>query len=421
MRGPRFRAVIKDRAVKFLERIPGHRSKAAWVHQLVAEWARQGYGDVQHDAAADMLVCNRQHLVSRHPLAAHHAHYLRQPWLARRQAVQQAVQQMLAERDVQLNPAPDVSMLRPVIRDRAYGWFRDAQLDDAQRQSETLVRGPLIGRDHQVYLALDHPTHLGLLTHRQLQGMGLDVTQALILAGDNLRRISGPQWRSIGPDALEGAWADGYDCSRLLLPDVINELGLPGRPVAITPVRGKLLVTSDRSVAGQRAVLETALQSMSDYTRWNSPHMLVLDNAALWQPYKPAVPPILALQQRLAVLIEQCHYQQQQPILVRHLQNLGQPIEVADYATYELDEQVMSVAVWTKGRQQFLPRAQHLALIDPAQPDGSHTVVVPWDVAFDYLAPDLVPVSGVVPPRYHVTAFPDDEVLQSLRAHQLAA
>ena len=68
---------------------------------------------------------------------------------------------MLAERDVQLNPAPDVSMLRPVIRDRAYGWFRDAQLDDAQRQSETLVRGPLIGRDHEVDVLTQAITQLG--------------------------------------------------------------------------------------------------------------------------------------------------------------------------------------------------------------------------------------------------------------------
>jgi hypothetical protein len=407
--------------VTFLERIPGYKPKTAWLRQIMAEWARHGYGDVQHHVRSDTLLCTRDGQTSRHALAPHFGHYMGQQWLERERSVEQAVLNMITERELQLRPTPDVSMLRPVVRDRAFGWFRDARQGATPSEAQSLARGPAIGQDHQVYLAIQRPEHRQLITRQQVDELGLNLSQALDRAQDNLLRISQPRWRAIGPDAWEGAWDDGFECSRLLLPEVVLPLDLAGEAVAITPLHNKLLVSTRRSTAGQRAILEAALQAGSVDSSWSSSHMLSLDARGRWQPYEPSHAAAQQLQRRLAVTIARSQYQQQQPLLTQALQSLGRPFEVTDYDTVETPDDLTSVAIWIKGHDTFLPRAQHLALIDPDHFSREQTLVVPWDLAVDYLAPHLNPVAGVEPPRYHATLFPSNEVLQSLRARQAAA
>ncbi|MFL6695519.1 MAG: hypothetical protein ACJ8GJ_00030 [Vitreoscilla sp.] len=304
--------------------------------------------------------------------------------------------------------------LLPVIRDRSHAWFVLMQLAENIPGASFDASRQIIGQDHAVSLVQDAPTAVRHLNAKELDGLQMTFADALIQAGHNLRRMSGDRWRKIAPHVYLGDWGDGYECSRILLPDLICRLDLPGRPVALTPCDGTLLVTSDRSAEGQLAIVDAALSAMDQGPRHICDEMLVLDDG-VWRTFVSDDAQVLARHHELRTRIRKGRYDQQKAMLDGRPGDIdGRPF-VASYLAYKGDEGVFSVATWSEGVESWLPKTDVIVFVrspkDGVQPE---LVRVGWDIAFDYLAASMIAVPDVVPERFHVLEFPSSSLLEQL-------
>lgn len=304
--------------------------------------------------------------------------------------------------------------LLPVIRDRSHAWFTLMQLAENIPGANFDASRQIIGDDHAVSLVQDAPTAVRHVSARELDGLQITFTDALIQAGHNLRRVSGDRWRKIGTHVYLGDWGDGYECSRILLPDLICRLDLPGRPVALTPCDGTLLVSSDCSPEGQLALLRAALSAMDQAPRCISAEMLVLDDG-LWHTFVPDDAQVLAQHHELHTRIRKSRYDQQKAMLDRRAGELNRRPYVANYMAYQGNEGVFSVATWSEGVEAWLPKADVIVFVRSAQGSEQPGVIrVGWNIAFEYLGSYMIEVPDMIPERFHVVEFPSSSLLDQL-------
>ena len=110
--------------------------------------------------------------------------------------------------------------LRPIVRDEFAGVAR-LQVPAGSPDNMHPYLRPSIG-DMVEGLALDRPTSMELVAPRVLERWGVSFDEAWSQALMNLRAESPPAWRKVGPGVWVGAWNDGYDSSRILLPEVVK-------------------------------------------------------------------------------------------------------------------------------------------------------------------------------------------------------
>jgi len=111
-------------------------------------------------------------------------------------------------------------------------------------------------------------------------------------------------------------------------------------------------------------------------------------------------------------------YTKQRPVLEERFKQAGVDVFVADYALARAQDSSFSYCVWNEGDATLLPETEFVILTGV----GSKTVdywetIVPWKVLLELTGdrclarePDLIPV------RWRTLAWPDREMLQSLRA-----
>ena len=94
-----------------------------------------------------------------------------------------------------------------------------------------------------------------------------------------------------------GGWEDGYDISRVLLPDMLERVPVRGRPVFMMPTRDLLLVSGDNDDDGLMKMVELC-QQVIPHGRPVSPCMYRHGEAGV----ERFVPPHDELRQRQANL-----------------------------------------------------------------------------------------------------------------------
>jgi hypothetical protein len=275
------------------------------------------------------------------------------------------------------------------------------------------IPGKPLGDDHMALLVLDSPTAMRYVGEKELTSLGLSFDEAYEEAIHNLRAISPDKWMNLGSQAYAAQWNDTYDCSRLLLTDLIHRLEISGRPIAITPCRGILLVASENNVEGQQIILQLANSVLEDNSRWTSPEILVLDDDR-WVPFALTDPMCLRVQQEMTVKMHKSVYDQQKGILDETHEAAGQDIFVATFMAYKKTDEFFSMATWTKDVNAWLPKTQFIVFMDTngEAPSG----MIPWDLALQHVSSLLTPVPDVIPQRFQVVGFPDEESLQAMAA-----
>lgn len=403
--------------MKLIDFLTGHVTKDAFAKRMVQAFKDRGYQTVRYDAQQFSIDLGDQESGGVMFLAHFYADYCQAPRLRRRPIPGELVDMRIKGLAEEGSTVPNLEKLLPVIRDLSYAWFCAAQISATLKDVQHHTGDLPIGEGHRVSLVLDSPTQTQQVTDQVLTSLNICFEDGLIQAVKNLRDISPDKWRTIGPGAYVGAWDDTFDCSRILLTDLIYRLELPANPIALIPARGVLLVTSSRSVEGQMAILQAAKEVIEKNSRWTSASMLELKDGT-WQTYAPSAPAVLQLQSELFTRIQFCRYDQQKPLLERQLSAQGKDIFVASYFAYEKNNTIFSVATWSDGVEAWLPKTDYLMFVKPGAGETNDIVNVTWDVAFSFLSPWMIEVPDVLPVRFHVDEFPDSEMLEALREHQ---
>ena len=307
------------------------------------------------------------------------------------------------------------SLLRPVIRNlatyeeirlnqvRTKGW--DAPFEIAQRA---------FGKDCAVLLAVDYPDSLSTLFNGIPDDWGITLDEALSIAIQNLREDTEDRFEQVAPGLHVGRWGDGYDISRVLLPDVLQRIPLQGQPVFMMPTRDILMVAGDKDEHGIRHMVEVCFQVMESGCAVSSQLYTYQDEKIV-----TFLPQDKDSQVRLATLervLLQSEYDSQKKLLDALHDEQRDDVFVASYLLYKSDdasENTFSICSWAKNVRTLLPRTDRVSLVQPQQDGTSNTRIVEWEELESRFGELMEPVT-LYPLRYRVKGFPTAEQLSHL-------
>jgi len=381
---------------------------------FVAAARRQGFdGDVTYKADEFRLLLGEGSFFNLHN--AYHA-YCNTRGSEQKRALQGFVSALASSTQTTPQQAAQARpMLRPVIRSRSA--LEDIRLHHVRTEGNDTAFHPAFlsfGDDCVVLLALDHPDAISTLTNGPEAAWQLTFDQALAIAVDNLRDAP-DDFSELTPGVFRGAWADGYDISRALLPDMLERVPVRGRPVFMMPTRDVLLVTGDNDDAGLITMVELCHQAVQ-HGRVVSAHMYHYEERQA-QRYVPEDAGLAQRLAHLARLLEKAEYDAQKAALDHIHEEQGADIYVANYNLFTADDDPamsFSLASWTRGVDTSLPKVDRLALVRPdAEDDIGEVRVVSWEQAAHLLEPLLTEERGY-PVRYRTQGFPEDAQLAQL-------
>jgi hypothetical protein len=261
-------------------------------------------------------------------------------------------------------------------------------------------------------LAFDGPDTLQYLGPNELARWGVSFDEAFTVALENLRQRSTEALEQLTPGTCLAPWEDSYASSRLLLDEVVRRCKVRGTPVVLVPHRDLLLITGSEDEDGLRQVATRALRAVM------APR--ALDGRALrltasgWVPFMPErLSNAWADFRKLELFTRTRDYEEQTRRLEKLYAEKGEDLFVAAYTPYQ-DERGRSIsyAVWLKGVDALLPRAEVIFFMDPALGEEAPPVgIARWEDVAKVAGDMLVPVKGLYPERYRVKGFPTEEQL----------
>jgi len=272
---------------------------------------------------------------------------------------------------------------------------------------------PLVFRPICEGLEVGLAYHRGRVVHRvaqsHLKAWDMSEGAAFEAAFANLRARSTAPLLSSPQGVFGGGWNDGYDSSRMLLPELIEATITEGRPVLMVPTRGMLMVASDQNEVALDAMLKTAIEAMRE-EKMVMPRLLRLVDGR-WQFF---VPPSLARRlNSLAKYVEGNDYRAQKELMKAHETASGRNRSIATYLVGKLGpEQVRtSACTWSRDMASLLPKTDLLYFADAASLDPP--ITVSWDAAMPVVGA-LMQRTDDHPPRYLVESFPNPLQLAQL-------
>jgi hypothetical protein len=315
----------------------------------------------------------------------------------------------------------------PVAAPRLVPLLRPVSVESALLMANTGGRSPnLASRPFLPFLraclAMDNPSSTTFVRTDTLAGWNVSLDTALGRAVENFTRLeANHSVESYDPSVAYPIWHvtanDSYEASRLLLPGWLAAFNgnVRGRPVAIVPERGQLIVAGDGDDDAIDRLLRTADREFIASPRRISPGLYTVDRSGRVVPYFSCASHALAARTRLAHLKLALHeYELQIPALQEQIKAKGLDLCVASYQALDTDAiGPLSVTMWIKGGDSLLPITDFVAL---DRKDGSPSRLVPWAAVTAYAWAHLQPW-GSDPPRMRTLGWPDDTVLRQLEAH----
>ncbi|SFG78204.1 hypothetical protein SAMN05518865_11879 [Duganella sp. CF458] len=298
-----------------------------------------------------------------------------------------------------------VRHLLPIVRNSAERG--QAMLAAARGYSPLLYRPICEG------LEMGLAFHRGTVVHRvaraHLEAWDMTEDAAFEAAFANLRARSTAPLLPSPQGVFGGGWDDGYDSSRMLLPELIEAAVPEGRPVAMVPTRGMLMVCSDKNEVAMDAMLKAAISAMRE-EKMVMPRLLRLVDGR-WQIFVP--PSLTRRLNSLAKYVEGNDYRLQKELLKAHEWASGRNRCVVTYLVGKLGpEQVRtSACTWTRDMPSLLPKTDLLYFADPASIEPPITVT--WEAAMPIVGA-LMQRTDDYPPRYYVEGFPNEVQLAQL-------
>lgn len=268
-----------------------------------------------------------------------------------------------------------------------------------------------------IMLSLDFEENVQAVTKEQLDEWGLDFDTALERAVTNLREMTPPDaLRQVDDGLYVSEVSDCYDCSRLLLPELLREPQVAGELVAVLPSWHTLILTGSDEVRGLEAAMAFAEEAAAESPRPISGLPLVY-RWPNWERLEiPPGHPNHNRYQRMKAIEMNTYYEQQKGLLDQIHEQNGTDVFVASYAAFEKEGLVTSHCTWTQGVPTLLPEADIVAFVRdaPEEPDGMETAGM---VSFDIvrrICGELMQPTEYDPPRWFVDAYPDSERMNAM-------
>ncbi|WP_433886871.1 hypothetical protein [Pseudomonas vranovensis] len=307
-------------------------------------------------------------------------------------------------------------LLRPVIRNLAMlEEIRLHQVRNHGWDSPCPMAWQPFCEDCVTLLAIDYPDTTSTQTAGPPQDWGISLEQALAIALDNLRDASPDAFEAILPGLYQGAWKDGYDTSRVLLPDVLQRLALKGQPVFMMPSRDVLMVTGDKDADNLRQMVELSFHAL-EHGRAQSSQIYTYHDRRI-VPFQVQDAHLQARLGDLQRLLRHGIYSTQKEFLDKIHEAHPEDIFVATHRLYsdaENGNSSFSIAAWTEGVFTSLPQTDRVILVQPQADGSAQTQVVAWHEVETLLGGLLSKDGELYPPRFRTLGFPSAEQLQQL-------
>lgn len=346
----------------------------------------------------------------------HNAHraYLEAPRGKQQQALEQFVRTLHASNDRppgwdELRP-----LLRPVIRN--LGQLEHVRLQgiaDKGWDTPNTLQYRQLSEDCVELIAIDHAEHMVTRQDGPAPEWGVSLHEALSIARSNLRDIAPVDFAPIAPGLFRAAWADCYDSSRALLPELVNRVPVAGRPVFLLATRDLMMVAGENDEAAQVQMFDIALEEIKA-GRAISSELFCHDDDGRITVREPATAELRQKQHHLRLSLRQDAYQQQKELLQRVHEAHDIDVFVATFMVYRNDTDTFSIASWAQGVDASLPRTDYLAFVVPDDGD-SRVIRAPWDTAMPIVGHLLeADPRHLHPPRFLTRGFPTAELLARL-------
>jgi hypothetical protein len=303
--------------------------------------------------------------------------------------------------------------LMPSLRRRSY-WAFSILSSKLNGMEVDIKPFRLIDDEIGLSLVLDYPDVMRLVDQEMVASWGVSEDEAIAAAIANLRARTEPQWQQVAPGVYASGWEDTYDATRLLIPEVVKDLRVKGRPVAAVPHRNLMIVTGESDTAG----LVTMAQILGDIE--DEPQMIsmkpkVLDGDRWIEPYfAPSHPALLGFQVADMAMVAG-DYSDQTDMLAAWYEIQEEDLFVGKFNPTQNKETgaLSSYATWTEGVVTLLPHVDEVGFCRVVGDEGEVLGFVPWDDVVRVMGSVMEPMD-TYPPRWRVTQFPTPEQIREM-------
>lgn len=300
------------------------------------------------------------------------------------------------------------------VRNRSYFSFFElqGQADNGNYQWPYQAIGEHLG----VGIVYDLPEAMVMLQSVHLEDWGVSFYELLEDGLSNLGELAAT-FTTIDDHSYVSTTGDHYDISRILLPDLIQELEINGDPIILAPNRDRLLLTGSEDRRGIETVALVAERLLSHPRPMTGMAFRLCENE--WQPWLPnqehaAYAKLKTIAQRTA----QTDYRDQCELLRNDLARRGSRLDVADYRVHGagVKQPTISYSIWREGRDTLLPKTDRVCLLRHDE-QTDHPLVesinVSWD-DFYHVAGELLSDTDYYPSRTRTNDFPNSRQLAQL-------
>lgn len=281
------------------------------------------------------------------------------------------------------------------------------ELHDAPVERNSLVHRPITD-ELVVVLVDDDGNSLQFLDETYLAKWGVTIETAMRDATINLA-VKGAVIEQVG-SALYCQMGDSYDAARIVLVEMLRDLPIKGKPVALAPDRDCLIFTGSEDMDGLTQMVAMGHVRFDDRTRAIGGRPVVLEGNK-WAPFNPPEPVNEKFIQ-LTQLHDELRYDQQATLLRKLHEKRNDSVRIAEFSRGPTGawNQFTTLTLWEKGGPALLPQAELVAFMDRV----TDTVyLADWNDVVRVVGQHMVRTQDV-PPRYRVVSFPTSAELQAM-------
>ncbi|RTL45712.1 MAG: hypothetical protein EKK53_05005 [Burkholderiales bacterium] len=285
-----------------------------------------------------------------------------------------------------------------------------AQIEDASFDGH-LASMPF-SHDSVVLLGYDMPERVMQVGPSELADWNISFQEGLKMAVQNLRALTRPSFHAMKSGAQVGDWDDGYDASRILLPEVIRACGIDDDLVIMLPSRrAGMLVAPVGSLEAQRWMIDCSRQLIEEHGGLISTAMFRYQDRRV-TTHQPADAQLARKLADLQIVAANALYAEQKSLLEALHAKQGRDVFVASYQVAERPGLRASACSWTRGVTALLPKTDLVSMVvlDPSGGERHQVKVLDWDTMAQLAGERLRPVDAY-PPRFMVSEFPPEDAL----------
>lgn len=254
------------------------------------------------------------------------------------------------------------------------------------------LAGPLA-----IVLAMDLPNSIALVPRSKLEAWGQTFEDLLPTAIDNLVALSAVRFEQAPGGFYISNYGDGYDSSRLLMPELFHALQLKGDPVAVAITRDCVVVAGSEDIPGLTAMAEHVVRAFKEAARPMSYQPLRL-HGDRWEPLTTQIYDLGELSVRQMVW----DYGQQTPRLERFFVQQGIDVFVPPLHVVGAEGEAFTWTSWTESATDFLPKADGVGMTSAS----GQTIFRQW-ADIEAVCGAFLEDAAYHPPRYRTPMWPD--------------